>query len=71
MSSAGCVWAARKYIEEYGCRGEIFGLICYDAAWKYLTWGSSREEICVALGISIDADTTTIAKAIDALRSEH
>jgi len=36
MSSAGCVLAAIDYIRKYDVRRRCFGMIFYDAAWKYL-----------------------------------
>jgi cysteine synthase len=36
MSSAGCVRAVIRFIEETGVRNRTFGTIFYDPAWKYL-----------------------------------
>jgi len=36
MSSAGCVQAVIRFIEETGVRNRTFGTIFYDPAWKYL-----------------------------------
>ena len=36
MSSAGCVAAVERYIEENNIKNKAFGTIFYDPAWKYL-----------------------------------
>lgn len=64
MSSAGCLWSIRKYIDQLDVKSQTFGMICYDPAWKYLSWKRSRLDLLLFLGLHSEASDEQVAEAV-------